>query len=753
MHVLSFDTETSISDSIHGPSFRDKSNDIYTQIFAAHPKTVEVVHNENGFKRKLATSLYDVDLLIGHNLSFDLCYLISGQDEQFEKFILKGGEQWDTQLAEYLLTGQQHTFSSLAELQFKYLKQKIKSDRISYLYKKRIGADKIVKARNRCKRLFALYEEYCRSDGSTPLLIFKAQYERAKKEGMLELIKMVNAYALTLSYVSCTGICLDLEKVENSLREFNLKHIEYLEQARNILIKNVWTDKRLPPFNINSPDHKSAALFGGTIKVIEKRQVGYYKPKPIYEEIETGIYTKEEFYDAINDNYYTVKKPIIKRQLIGFEESKPKYKNFEIFIDVKGFGIPKSFTYRAKKEGLYATDDAVMKRIATHTKNEDVKTYCELQKKSMMFKKAAKTYCQAFLDRNIDGKLYPHFNTTLTKTGRLSSSEPNLQNVSKRNEFGKILHSMFVAPKGWKCVQIDFSQLEIWVLAWLSDDALLIKHLLDGTDLHIVRLQYYNSDKTYEELYKLCKVDKDPYWDKQRTFAKTVSYQMAYGAMPPKVTESTGLDLEIVKTIFEKEAQTYVDAANFSVKVRESIEKTATYSKAYDIPASEKRGKNGHNVFGNVELLPIFDKDKNVCYNKQSLRRVGYWQSPTGMKFHFLDSGREYKGKLNRSFSFTQPKNYPMQGTAANIQGATTAALLRMLVEKKDKIQMINEVHDSKWFYVREDVLDNCLKHLKTTIENVPKIFLEKFNLEVPFNFPVEIEVGDNFAEMTKYQF
>ncbi len=285
----------------------------------------------------------------------------------------------------------------------------------------------------------------------------------------------------------------------------------------------------------------------------------------------------------------------------------------------------------------------------------------------------------------------------------------------------------------------------------LSNDSLLIQHLLDGIDLHIVRLQYYNLDKTYEELYKLCKEDKDPYWDKQRTLAKTVSYQMAYGAQPKKVAESTGLDLSIVELIFEKEKQTYPDAASFGDIVRQQAEALATVSLACNIPASQKRGKEGSRILGKVELLPVFDKDGNVSYTDEIIRRVGYYKSFLGQKWHFLDTGRDGKWGFKKSFSFTQPKNYPMQGTAATIQGATTAALLKALLNKQDRIRMINEVHDSKWFYVREDVLAPCLKWLKETIEDVPSIFLERFGITVPFKFPVDIDIGPNFGEMEKY--
>jgi DNA polymerase I-like protein with 3'-5' exonuclease and polymerase domains len=654
----------------------------------------------------LAFGLDTVDLIIGHNIGFDLAYVWN--DKSFRDFILRGGKIWDTQVAEYLLTGQQHAFSSLAELQIKHLKEKSKPSRISYLYERGVGADKIVQAKDRCPRLWKLYEEYCYSDGVTPLQIYKKQMALARQEGMVPIIELYNDYLLSIINMTFTGINIDVSKCEKTLRDFNEQHLLHLHKAQEIL-KKYWTDPRLPEFNINSPDHKSAVLFGGNIKITEREQIGLYK----------------------NGN--------------------PRFKNVIKYVWVDGFRVPSSISSPSKKPGLYSTDDGTMRKIEQKTKNPLLKEYCGLQKEAMMYKKAAKTYCQAFLDRSVNGVLYPNFNNTLTATTRLSSSAPNMQNISKRNKFGKILHSLFVAPSGWTCVQIDFNQLEIWVLALLSKDPLLTEHLLKGIDLHIIRLQYYNPDKSYEELYQLCKVDKDEYWEKQRTFAKTVSYQMAYGAQPKKVVESTGLDLDIVETIFNKEKETYLDAATFGDKVREEVEASATPSLAENIPAGQKKGKDGARILGNVELLPIFDKDGNVTYTYSELRRVGYYQNFIGAKYHFLDTGRKSKYGVNRSFSFTQPKNYPMQGLAATIQGATTAKLLKVLLNKSDRIKMINEVHDSKWFYVREDVLQPCLKWLKEVIEDVPSIFLERFGVEVPFKFPIEIEVGPNFGEMEKY--
>lgn len=710
MKPIVYDLETSISSGPHGPDFREPGNDFYTLIYGNTPSSVVCEHNTKGFGRQLSSGMIELlagsDVIVGHNLCFDLSYVF--KSDAIQQFLLRGGTIWDTQVAEYILTGQQHQYSSLADLQEKYLGQKKKIERVSRLYANGVGADKIVQAKNRCPRLWGQYEEYCKLDGSTTLEIFKRQYISAKKENMHHLVQLYQDYLLALINMTTTGIQLDMKSCEQTLTDFNLKHIEYLEQAQE-LIKPLWSNPRLPKFNINSPDHKSAILFGGEIKNVLRTKVGRYK----------------------NGN--------------------DKYSNVEHKIWVDGFQLNKNVTRATKKHGVYATDNSVILSIAATSSQERVKKYCELQKEAMMYKKAAKTYVEAFINLSVGGVLYPNFNNVATDTGRLSSSKPNMQNVSKRNKFGKTLHKLFVAPSGWKCVQIDFSQLEIWVMAWLSGDPLLRKHLLEGIDLHCVRLGYYNEDKTYDELYKLCKIDKDPYWDKERSKAKTVSYQMAYGAMPPKVAESTGLPLETVELIFEKEAQTYAETVKLSEKVIESINNTATFSLGKNIPGSQKKGIKGGKFHKGIELLPIFDKEGNVSYTEDEYRKVGYWTSPTGKKYHFLSSGRKFRGSVSNSFSFTQPKNFPMQGTAADIQGASTAEVLKLLLTHPDKIKMINEVHDSKWFYVKEEYLEKILKILKDKIENIPEIFSRRFGVEVPFRFPVDFEVGDNFADMKNF--
>lgn len=712
MKVLALDFETSIGTTIHGPSFRDTSNDIFTFIWATHPANVQVAHAEKGWKRELVGNLeeeiYNTDTIIGHNISFDLCYVWN--NKAIVNFVLRGGKIWDTQLTEYILTGQQHTTASLTELQLKYLGVKEKPSRISYLFKKGIGADEIVQARDRCPRLFKLYDYYCHTDGKTPLLIFKKQYIRAKQQNMLEIVEMYNDYLLSIINMTCTGIKIDVAKAEALYRDFMIKHLQYLKEAQDIL-KSVWTDPRLPEFNVNSPDHKSAVLFGGELKVVEKKQDGFFK----------------------NGN--------------------PRFRNIEEIVKLKGFGLKTDLTRASKKPGIYSTNDKVLANIkASQNAPMEVLRYIELQELSMKYKKAAKTYCRAFIDRNINGLLYPHFNTTITPTGRLTSSEPNMQNIPSKGGLASALMGLLVAPEGWVCVAADFSQLEKYVQALVSGDTKLREMLEQGVCMHCMTLAKLEG-LDYDWVYQKAKVEQDKVWDKKRTMIKPVGFLMDYGGMEKRVAKETGLPLDDVEEIYRIDKELYPDKHKFFEETLPAeVRASTTFSLAENIAQSKLKGKDGAQLLGKAELLPIFDNKGNVHYNKQELRKVGYWQTNYGKKYHFADTGRITKNGLKRGFSLPKFKNYPNQGGGADIQGATTTELLKTLLRKSDKIKMINEIHDSKLFYVREDVLEPVCKWLKEIIEDVPAIFKRRFGVKIPFKFPIEIKTGKDFGNMTVFK-
>jgi DNA polymerase I-like protein with 3'-5' exonuclease and polymerase domains len=716
VNVIVLDFETSTGDkATHGPSAKDPSNDFYTIIYGDSPDNVTIEHKEEGFKRTptegFRALLLKSDVLIGHNLAFDLSYI--WKCKEFQDFLLRGGEIYDTQTAEYLMSGQRHSFASLGELQNIYLGSKIKIDRISKLYKKGVGADRMVGAQHRCKRFFKMYEQYSYDDGITTLQIYEKQQIKLDKLGMSAILKMYNRYLLSLICCMNTGIQIDEDKCQKTLREFKIKELELLEQAGE-LIKEYWSDERLPEFNVNSPTHKSAMLFGGFIKCVVRRENGLYK------------------------------------------NGKTKYKNFEEMVEITGFNLPKTFTKESKVKGRFGTGTDVIEKIYKNSANVEAKEYCRLQKEAMNLHKMSSTYLEAFLNLNIDGRLYPNFNTTATATSRLSSSNPNLQNVPSKSEMAKAIQGLFIAPKGWKCIQLDYSQLEIYITAYLSGDKAMTKDLLSGVDFHCLRLSWcagMAEGKSYDEIVQLAKVEGVKKWTLKRGQAKQISYQKAYGAGARSLAESTGLAEDDIKQLMDKEDSIYFRVKGYNEHVSRTVENNTEYSTKKGIPSYLLRGGVNGKRFDSqgYELLPLKSGD-NITFEEGLRRNVGYYQSPTGKRYAFEEYGSfDRRGGLRQNFSPTQTKNYQIQGTANDVIGAAIAEMLPMLLNHPDKVQLINTVHDSVWLYVKEDYMDTIVPQVASMMADVPKLFKKCLGIEMPFKIPVDVEIGDNFAELTAY--
>lgn len=712
MKILVLDLETSISKGSHSGTFRDPSNDFYTLIYGNNFNTIHVDHSVDGFNRtvndKFNQYIRCTDVIIGHNSPFDLSYI--WHNEEFQNFIKRGGLVWDTQVAEYLLSGQRHSFASLAELQLIYLNEKIKETRISRLFSKKHGADEIIQAKDRCPRLFKLFDKYCHDDGQTTLKIAIKQIAKAKEMKMLNIIKVYNAYMLALVSTMVTGIHVDRIKTEKTLKAFRLKSMEFLKQSEEI-IKDYWNDEKLPPFNVQSPTHKSALLFGGNIKNKIKEDNGFYK------------------------------------------NGKPKTKIVEHIIEVKGFALSQSLTSPSGVAGRYKTGADIIEKILNNTTSPIVMKYCKLQKISMNLEKMCSTYLEPFLNLSIEGILYPYYNNTATATGRLSSSKPNMQNLTSKGEMTKHIKGQLIAPEGYICCALDFSQLEIFVQALLTQDQSLTNDLLSGIDFHILRLSYAE-DMSYNDVYKLCKIDKLPEWELKRSKAKTISYQKAYGASPKKLAISTGLDEEVIKKIFEKEDITYPLVREFNEHITRVINDHSELSYSKDIPSYKKGFNKGSKRFiGGIELLPVMKDGNNADFYNEEFRHVGYYQSITGKRYAFEEMANyDRNGRIRKGFSPTQIKNYSIQGTAADIVALATAEIFKyILTLKNDEVRMVNQVHDSIEFYIKKGYESLTITHLKYILEDIPKLFKEQLNLDIPFKFKADVKVGNNFAELKEF--
>lgn len=707
MKVCAVDLETSISDTIHGSAAKYPGNDYYTLIYGFHPDSIKVVHKEGGFKRDLGehtAAILAADLLVGHNMPFDLGYIIK-QYVDVKKSI---PNTWDCQIAQYILSGQRHAYPSLAEVQDIYLNKVTKESKISNLYKKNVGADKIVAIKERCPRLWNLYNYYCEQDGSTTLKVFKEQYFRAKREGMLEVIQLYNKFMVVLVLIMSQGIELDIPRIEKKINELRLKALDLKSKAIKI-IEPYWTDPRLPPFNIGSYAHKSAILFGGEINC-----------------------------DVVKENGYT-------------KNGKLKTKKVKELVEVVGFNLPLSLTKELKTKGRYATDAPVISDIYQQSDNVSAKEYCKLQLKAMNYEKMVSTYLEGFLKYSINGMLYPNFNNTAVITGRLSSSKPNLQNVPAKGEMNVIIQGNFKAPEGYICVSIDYSQLEMWVAAWNSGDDQLIKDLKEGLDFHCQSLAFAEQ-MSYEEVYNLCQVVRDPIWADKRSKAKAITFQKEYGAGVKTVAKKTGLDVGVVEKVFADLDAKYWKLKMFKDYVFETANSNLVVSNIKYIPTSQRRGGEKGRRFNSQgqELLPIYEG----LFKKYSseIRSVGYFKTKHGKKYAFEEyGGYDREGRFRKSISPPQTKNYTSQGGAADIMAATSIEVMNYCLQHSDDVKFVNQIHDSNWFYIKKDKKDLHLSKIADIMEDIPSALKKHLNVNIDFKFKVESKVGENFAEMEVY--
>ena len=247
--------------------------------------------------------------------------------------------------------------------------------------------------------------------------------------------------------------------------------------------------------------------------------------------------------------------------------------------------------------------------------------------------KLKSTYCDGLLKVIApDGRIHTSFQMTVTATGRLSSTEPNLQNIPVRTEQGGEIRKMFVASPGHVLVDADYSQIELRLLAHISGDETMIRAFLDGEDIHAVTAsQVFNVPLA--EVSKL-----------QRGNAKAVNFGIVYGISDFSLSQDIGVS--------RAEAKRYID--NYLEKysgVREYMK---------NIVAKAREDGYAETIFGRRRALPeISSRNYNI-----------------------------------RSFGERVALNMPIQGTAADIMKIAMIRARNRLKAEALSAQLILQVHD-----------------------------------------------------------
>ena len=224
----------------------------------------------------------------------------------------------------------------------------------------------------------------------------------------------------------------------------------------------------------------------------------------LYDMERTGIHVDEEKLEALRHEYQD--------KMDGLMERIYGYAGHSFNIDspkqLAGVLFDELHLKTGKKRSTAA--DVLEKLRDAHPIIDDILEYKK-------YSKIMSTYILGLARYIHGGKIYTTFNQTMTQTGRLSSSDPNLQNISVKDEEGKEIRKVFVAPSGYKLVSADYSQIELRMLAHMADEYNMIEAFQEGVDIHT---------KTASQLFGVApdKVD-----DHMRRVAKTVNFGIIYG--------------------------------------------------------------------------------------------------------------------------------------------------------------------------------------------------------------------------------
>ena len=259
-----------------------------------------------------------------------------------------------------------------------------------------------------------------------------------------------------------------------------------------------------------------------------------------------------------------------------------------------------------------------------------------------------------------DGKIHAKFNQALTTTGRLSSSEPNLQNISVRDEEGKLIRKAFYYPdENYEILSLDYSQIELRVLASLSGCKALKEIFLSGEDIH---------SATAKKVFNL---DCEPN-DLQRRKAKTVNFGIVYGISDWGLAEQLEISPKEAKTIITSFYNSFPEVSTFF----QGIVNDAT--------------KNGY-----VSTL---------LGRRRYLREIH-------------DSNYQV-----REFAKRAAMNAPIQGTAADLIKLAMINVARALKEGGYKSKMVLQIHDELIIKVYKPEQEQVFKLVKNTMENAMQL-------------------------------
>lgn len=320
-----------------------------------------------------------------------------------------------------------------------------------------------------------------------------------------------------------------------------------------------------------------------------------------------------------------------------------------VLFDV--MGLPTKGLKKTKR-GYYSTNAKVLSDLARD--HEIVRLILDWRERS----KIKSTYLDTLGPlRRDDGRVHTTYNQTITATGRLSSSDPNLQNIPTRSELGRTVKTAFSAGEGSVFLAVDYSQIELRLLAHLSGDEHLVRAFNEGEDFHA------------ETAARVFGVPVSEVTPDLRSRAKAVNFGIVYGQQAYGLSQSLHISMAEARDMIDRYYEAYPGVRTFL--------------------------------------------DNVVARAKQT----GYAETMYGRRRHIPEL--KAKNPQLRGFGERTAMNHPMQGTAADIIKIAMARVSRRLEEEGFAAHMILQVHDELDFECPVDEVERLTAMVRDVMEHV----------------------------------
>lgn len=468
----------------------------------------------------------------------------------------------------------------------------------------------------------------------------------------------INGYTFDLSLASYVLEPAIKEELKYVCTHFDYEGVQYDEEVFGKGAK-----KHIPEDNILASHIVSKAKAIYELKDVVTKELKDKNQYELYENIElpvTRILGEMEFAGteidldvlkemdtAFDETIEKLANDIYRISGTTFNISSPKQLGQVLFEDLGLKGGKKT------KTGYSTSQDVLEKIIDAHPVVPLVLEY-------RMLTKLSSTYLKGLQEQVFpDNKIHTIYKQTLTHTGRLSSVDPNLQNIPVRSEEGKLIRKAFVSHNGY-LVSFDYSQIELRILAHMAHVTNLIDAFNQGKDIHRHTAALVFGVKDEEVTPQM------------RSQAKAVNFGIIYGMSEFRLSKDIGMSISEARDFINKYFETYPEVKTYMDEVVETCKKQGYVS----------------TLLNRKRYIPTIN-DKNFMVRQQAQRYA---------------------------------MNTPIQGTGADILKLAMIEVDKAIKEKNLKSQMILQVHDELIFDVFEDELEEVMSLVKEKMENCIKM-------------------------------